>query len=73
MPRGKKPVKAERLPPDTVRIRITNKPGMYATLGLNGELLVVPEAQAGTFLASAAPAKQKELERRGYKTTVEPI
>jgi len=55
-----------------VRIRVTSHPGKYAALSRKGDLLVVSNAQASEFPANEAPQRQKELERRGYKTKVEP-
>jgi hypothetical protein len=40
--------------------------------GVKGDLLVAPKAQASEFPYSEAPRRQKELERRGFKTKVEP-
>jgi hypothetical protein len=54
-------------------VGITNQPGKYATLSGKGDLLVAPKAQAGEFPASEAPRRQKELERRGFTTKVEPV
>jgi hypothetical protein len=53
-----------------VLIRVTSAPGKYATLSGKGDLLVVPKAQATEFPANEAPRRQKELERRGFKTKV---
>jgi hypothetical protein len=61
------------LPQTFVLIRITSHAGKYATLGRAGDLLVAPEAQAAEFPATEAPRRQKELERRGFKTKVEPV
>jgi len=55
-----------------VRIRITSQPGKYAALSRKGDLLVVQKAQAGEFLSTEAQRRQKELERRGFTTKVEP-
>jgi hypothetical protein len=55
-----------------VRIRITNRPGKYAVRGVKGDILVAPKAQASEFPSTEAPRRQKELERRGFKTKVEP-
>jgi hypothetical protein len=44
-----------------------------ATLSGKGDLLVAPKAQAAEFPANEAPRRQKELERRGFKTKVEPV
>ena len=55
-----------------VRIRITNHPGKYAVRGVKGDILVAPKAQASEFPSTEAPRRQKELERRGFKTKVEP-
>ena len=41
--------------------------------GVKGDLLVAPKAQASEFPATEAPRHQKELERRGFKTKVEPV
>jgi len=59
-------------PQDYVLIRITSTPGKYATLSGRGDLLVAPKAQASEFSASEAPRRQKELERRGFRTKIEP-
>jgi hypothetical protein len=73
MPRwGNKSAKPAPPPQAYVLIRITSTPGKYATLGRRGDLLVAPKAQASEFLATEAPRRQKELERRGFKTKVEP-
>jgi hypothetical protein len=73
MPRwGKKSNAAPPAPVSFVLIRITNQPGKYAALSRKGDLLVVQKAQAGEFPDSEAPRRQKELERRGFKTKVEP-
>jgi hypothetical protein len=74
MPRwGKKSDKPAPPPEDHVLIKIVNTPGKYATLGGKGDLLVAPKAQASEFTVSEAPRRQKELERRGFKTKVEPV
>ena len=74
MPRwGKKPAKPAPPPQDFVLIRITNQAGKYATLSGKGDLLVAPKAQAREFPTSEAPRRQKELERRGFTTKVEPV
>jgi len=74
MPRwGKKSGKPAPLPVDYVLIRVTSAPGKYATLSGKGDLLVAPKAQAAEFPANEAPRRQKELERRGFKTKVEPV
>jgi hypothetical protein len=70
---GQKIDQASPLPQDYVLIRITSTPGKYATLSGRGDLLVVPKAQASEFPATEAPRRQKELERRGFKTKVEPV
>jgi hypothetical protein len=59
-------------PVSFVLIRITNYPGKYAMRGVKGDLLVAPKAQASEFPSTEAPRQQKELERRGFKTKVEP-
>lgn len=41
--------------------------------GVKGDLLVAPKAQASEFPANEAPRRQRELERRGFKTRVEPV
>jgi hypothetical protein len=41
--------------------------------GVKGDLLVAPKAQASEFPANEAPRRQRELERRGFKTKVEPV
>jgi hypothetical protein len=63
---------APKAPMSFVRIRITSHPGKYATRGVKGDLLVAPKAQASEFPSTEAPRRQKELERRGFKTKVEP-
>jgi hypothetical protein len=75
MPRWRKSKKAASPPPaqDFVFIRITSHPGKYAALGGKGDLLVAPKAQAAEFPATEAPRRQRELERRGFKTKVEPV
>lgn len=73
MPRWRKSAKAAPPPlQDFVRIRITNRAGKYATLGGKGDLLVAPKAQAAEFPATEAPRRQRELERRGFTTKIEP-
>ena len=73
MPRwGKKSNSAPPAPVTFVRIKITNAAGKYAALSRKGDLLVVSSSQAGEFAASEAPQRQKELERRGFTTKVEP-
>jgi serine/threonine protein kinase len=52
---------------------ITSHPGKYATLSGQGDLLVAPKAQAAEFPVKEAPRRQKELERRGFKTKMEPV
>ena len=72
MPRwGKKPKPAPP-PQDYVLIRITSHPGKYATLSGKGDLLVASKAQAAEFPAKDAPRRVRELERRGFKTKIEP-
>jgi hypothetical protein len=72
MPRwGKKSNAAPPSPVSFVHIKITNAAGKYAALSRKGDLLVVSKAQAGEFPESEAPRRQKELERRGFKTKVE--
>lgn len=73
MPRWGK--KSKLAPPlqDYVFIKITSARGKYATLSGKGDLLVAPEAQAAEFPANEAPRRQKELERRGFTTKVEPV
>jgi hypothetical protein len=74
MPRwGKKSKAPPAIPLSFVLIRITSHPGKYAALSRKGDLLVVSKAQAGEFPESEAPRRQKELERRGFKTKVEPV
>jgi len=74
MPRwGKKSTKTAPLPQEFVFIRITNQAGKYATLSGKGDLLVAPKAQAAEFPANEAPRRQKEMERRGFTTKVEPV
>ena len=70
--RGNKSKATPPAPVSFVLIRITNQPGKYATLSRKGDLLVVQKAQAGEFPATEAPLHQKELERRGFTTKVEP-
>jgi hypothetical protein len=60
-------------PQDYVLIRITNQDGKYATRGLKGDLLVASKPQASEFTTSEAPRLQRELERRGFKTKIEPV
>jgi hypothetical protein len=73
MPRwGKKSNAPPPAPVSFVLIRITSHPGKYAALSRKGDLLVVSKAQAGEFPESEAPRRQKELERRGFKTKIEP-
>ena len=74
MPRwGKKSNAARTAPVTFVLIRITSHPGKYAMRGVKGDLLVAPKAQASEFPANEAPRRQRELERRGFKTRVEPV
>jgi hypothetical protein len=75
MPRWRKSSKTVPPPPpqDFVLIRITSHPGKYATLGGKGVLLVAPKAQAAEFPAAEAPRRQRELERRGFTTKIEPV
>ena len=47
-------------------------PRRYATLGSKGVLLVASKELAAEFPATEAPRRQRELERRGFKTKVEP-
>jgi hypothetical protein len=73
MPRWGNKSKAIPLAPISfVRIRITSQPGKYAALSRKGDLLVVQKSQAGEFPSAEAPRRQKELERRGFTTNVEP-
>ena len=73
MPRwGKKSNAAPTAPISFVLIKITSHPGKYAMRSPKGDVLVVGKAQASEFPANEAPRRQKELERRGYKTKVEP-
>ena len=60
-------------PQDFVLIRISNQAGKHATLAVKGDLLVAPKAQAAEYPATGAPRRQLELERRGFKTKVEPV
>jgi hypothetical protein len=69
---GKKSTAPPPAPVSFVLIRITNHPGKYAMRGVKGDLLVAPKAQASEFPSTEAPRRQKELERRGFKTKVEP-
>jgi hypothetical protein len=67
--------KIEDTPPapvEYVLIRITSHPGKYATRGVKGDLLVAPKAEASECPSTEAPRRQKDLERRGFKTKVEP-
>jgi hypothetical protein len=74
MPRwGKKSNAAPPAPVTFVLIRITSHPGKYAMRGVKGDVLVAPKAQASEFPATEAPRTQRELERRGFKTKVEPV
>jgi hypothetical protein len=73
MPRwGKKSNAAPPAPVTFVRICVTNATGKYAALSRKGDLLVVSKAQAGEFPDTEAPRRQRELERRGFETKVEP-
>jgi hypothetical protein len=73
MPRwGKKSNAAAPAPVVFVHIKITNAAGKYAALSRKGDLLVLSKAQASEFPSTEAPRRQKELERRGFKTKVEP-
>ena len=63
--------KIEDTPPapvEYVLIRITSHPGKYAMRGVKGDLLVAPKAEASEFPSTEAPRRQKDLERRGFKT-----
>ncbi len=74
MPRwGKKSNKPPPPPQDHVFIKITSAPGKYATLSGRGDLLVAPKAQAAEFTVTEAPRRQRELERRGFKTKLEAV
>jgi hypothetical protein len=74
MPRwGKKSNEPPPAPVSFVLIKITSHPGKYAALSRQGDLLVVAKAQASEFPANEVPLRQKELERRGFKTKVEPV
>jgi arylamine N-acetyltransferase len=73
MPRWHKSNKPAPPPQEHVLIRITNQAGKYATLSGKGDLLVAPKAQAAEFTVTEAPRRQRELERRGFKTKVEPV
>jgi hypothetical protein len=71
---GKKSNKPPHPPPqDHVFIKITNASGKYATLSGKGDLLVAPKAQAAEFTVTEAPSRQRELERRGFKTKLEAV
>jgi hypothetical protein len=72
MPRWGKP-KPPPAPVTFVRIRITSHPGKYAMRSPKGDVLVVAKEQASEFPSTEAPRRQKELERRGFKTKVEPV
>jgi hypothetical protein len=72
MPRWGKP-KAPSAPVIFVRIRITSHPGKYAMRSPKGDVLVVSKEQASEFPSTEAPRRQKELERRGFKTKIEPV
>jgi hypothetical protein len=74
MPRWGKSTKTAPPPPpqNFVLIRITSHPGKYAMLGGKGVLLVASKALASEFPVTEAPKRQRELERRGFKTKVEP-
>jgi hypothetical protein len=67
---GKKSNAPPPAPVSFVLIRITNHPGKYAMRSSKGDVLVVPKAQASEFPATEAPRRQRELERRGFKTKV---
>jgi hypothetical protein len=55
-----------------VFIKITSAAGKYATLSGRGDLLVAPKAQAAEFTVTEAARRQRELERRGFTTKIEP-
>ena len=57
----------------TFLYKITSAPGKYATLSGKGDLLVAPKAQAAEFTVTEAPRRQRELERRGFKTKLEVV
>lgn len=44
----------------------------YAALSLKGDLLLLSKAQAGEFPSTEAPLRQKELERRRFRTKAKP-
>jgi hypothetical protein len=69
---GKKSSGPPPAPITFVRIRITNAQGKYAALSRKGDLLVVSKTQASEFPDEEAPMRQKELERRGFQTKIEP-
>jgi len=70
---GKKSKVPSAAPLSFVLIRITSHPGKYAALSRKGDLLVSSKAQASEFPANEAPLPQRELERCGFKTKVEPV
>jgi hypothetical protein len=72
MPRWGKSKAVPKAPVEFIRIRITSHPGKYAMRSPKGDLLVVPKARASDFPSTEAPGRQRELERRGFKTKVEP-
>ena len=41
--------------------------------GVKGDLLVAPKAEASEFPSTEAPRRQQDLERREFKTKVEPV
>ena len=73
MPRWGKKSDKPFVPVKYVHIKITNAAGKYAMKSPRGDVLVVPKAQASEFPSTEAARRQKELERRGYKTKVEPV
>ena len=73
MPRWGHKSKTPAAPIKYVLIKITNAAGKYAMRSPRGDILVVPKAQASEFPSNEAQGRQKELERRGYTTKVEPV
>jgi hypothetical protein len=67
--------KIEDTPPapvEYVLIHITSHPGKYAMRGVKGDLLL-PKAEVSEFPSTEAPRRQQDLERREFKTKVEPV
>ena len=71
MPRWGK-VKVPKAPVEFVKIRVTSQPGKYAMKTPKGDVLIGSKEQASEFPSTEAPSRQKELERRGFQTKIEP-